>query len=238
MKALKYSDYRHRMTINMNFKPKGWKKLPPNNLTVAERQALVLSVIGLVYTNADKFTGGNRFGRHEQLHEDLVQAGTLGAVQASQTFQPDRGCKFTTYAMFYIRERMHTFMTHEQTPFGYRSSSERDNLPKTSSISASIGKSRFNSQSMTIADIVSFDGRRDREDIEQMQQAEAALRILTPLQRQVYVMRYRDGLKLHEIGKELFRAKNSISEILRTARTKLADWLAEQQDHATRQQAA
>lgn len=45
-----------------------------------------------------------------RLLSDLVQEGSLGLMEAVQRFQPDRGTRLTTYAVFWIRAYLHKFM--------------------------------------------------------------------------------------------------------------------------------
>jgi RNA polymerase sigma-32 factor len=43
--------------------------------------------------------------------EDLIQQGNLGLLQAVRRFDPDRNCRLTTYAAYWIRAEILSFMT-------------------------------------------------------------------------------------------------------------------------------
>jgi RNA polymerase sigma factor (sigma-70 family) len=67
----------------------------------AAREELVLTNLGLVYAEAlrlCRLSGADR--------DDLVQEGILGLLRAIQLFDPDRGSSFSTYACWWIRQRM------------------------------------------------------------------------------------------------------------------------------------
>ncbi len=39
-------------------------------------------------------------------YEDLVQEGNLGLIRAAERFDPERGAKFSTYATWWVRQRI------------------------------------------------------------------------------------------------------------------------------------
>lgn len=64
------------------------------------RNALVLANLGLVHLVA------NQMRRSGLRYEDLVQEGTLGLLRATETFEPDRGVRFSTYCVYWIRAKI------------------------------------------------------------------------------------------------------------------------------------
>jgi len=64
------------------------------------RNALVLANLGLVHLVA------NQMRRNGIRYEDIVQEGTLGLLRATETFEPDRGIRFSTYCVYWIRAKI------------------------------------------------------------------------------------------------------------------------------------
>lgn len=64
------------------------------------RNCLVMSNIGLVHLVA------NQFCRPPIRYEDLVQEGTMGLIRATETFEPGRGVRFSTYSVYWIRAKI------------------------------------------------------------------------------------------------------------------------------------
>jgi RNA polymerase primary sigma factor len=50
------------------------------------------------------FTVARRFRGHSLEFEDLVQEGNLGLIRAVERFDPERGLRFSTYAVWWIRQ--------------------------------------------------------------------------------------------------------------------------------------
>lgn len=64
------------------------------------RRVMIESNLRLVISFSKKFLGlGLPF-------QDLIQEGNLGLIEAVQKFDPDRGCRFATYASWWIRQAL------------------------------------------------------------------------------------------------------------------------------------
>lgn len=68
------------------------------------RNTLVLANLGLVHLVA------NQMRRPHVRYDDLVQEGTLGLLRATETFEPDRGVRFSTYCVYWIRAKIQRYL--------------------------------------------------------------------------------------------------------------------------------
>ncbi len=50
---------------------------------------------------------------------DLIAEGNLGLIRATQTFEPDRGYKFITYAVWWIRQAMLSALNRQTHPIAF-----------------------------------------------------------------------------------------------------------------------
>jgi RNA polymerase sigma factor (sigma-70 family) len=67
---------------------------------VESRHMFVLANMGLVYMVANEF-------RHTGVDiEDIVQEGVVGIIRATETFEPGRNIRFSTYCVHWIRAKM------------------------------------------------------------------------------------------------------------------------------------
>jgi|SRR5580700_2107161 RNA polymerase sigma factor (sigma-70 family) len=80
------------------------------------RNCLVMSNVGLVHLVA------NQFCRPPIRYEDLIQEGTMGLIRATETFEPNRGIRFSTYSVYWIRAKIQRFLQRL----------ERDDIPAIS----------------------------------------------------------------------------------------------------------
>jgi RNA polymerase sigma factor (sigma-70 family) len=130
------------------------------------RNALVLANLGLVHLVA------NQMRRAGVRYEDLVQEGTLGLLRATETFEPDRGVRFSTYCVYWIRAKIQRLLQRQDrddTPSIVGAEMEtleggRRRRPRSRAISldAPVGVSA-DGDDRTVGDLVT-DDRDDPED--------------------------------------------------------------------------
>ena len=73
------------------------------------REVLCAANVGLVASVARKYANKLRQvtqGNTILTFQDLIQEGNLGLLTAAERFEPERGFKFSTYAVFWIRQRI------------------------------------------------------------------------------------------------------------------------------------
>lgn len=74
------------------------------SISIDERNQLVMANIKLVHMVAKQF-GGN-----SHRYEDLLQEGFMGLMRATETFEPERNLKFSTYGVYWVRAKMHRLL--------------------------------------------------------------------------------------------------------------------------------
>ena len=72
------------------------------------RNQLVMANYGLIHLVAQAYRrAGIRY-------EDLCQEGAMGLLRAAETFDPDRGVRFGTYAVYWIRSKVQRYIEHQR----------------------------------------------------------------------------------------------------------------------------
>jgi RNA polymerase sigma factor (sigma-70 family) len=132
---------------------------------VDARNALVLANLGLVHLLA------NQMRRQGIRYDDLVQEGTLGLLRATETFDPTRNVRFSTYCVYWIRAKIQRFLQKgdkEDLPSiagaemqTEASGNRRRPRARALSLDAPIDAS---GESRTLSDVVSDDAE-DPEDV-------------------------------------------------------------------------
>jgi RNA polymerase sigma factor (sigma-70 family) len=113
------------------------RALGKGHSSVEARNQLVMANYGLIHLVAQAYRrAGIRY-------EDLAQEGALGLMRAAETFDPDRGVRFGTYAVYWIRSKVQRYIEHqrrETNPFlaGAQSVEGEDgrrHIPRTRTVS-------------------------------------------------------------------------------------------------------
>ena len=91
--------------INLFIEYEGLKDSPEKtkvkNDIIAKNEKLVLFVLSQYYNKRKQF---------ENIKEDLVQEGTIGLMRAVERFDWKRGNKFSTYAIWWIRQAINKYL--------------------------------------------------------------------------------------------------------------------------------
>lgn len=69
------------------------------------RQKLIEANAGLAYNNALRYSGMNR-ARTQIDPEDILQSAMIGLIEAVDSFDPEKGFKFVTYAHWWVNKRI------------------------------------------------------------------------------------------------------------------------------------
>ncbi len=133
-------------------------------MTQIEVNALIEGCVALPHYLARKLAARTKYS----LMEELVSAGNLGLVLAAQRFDPQRGCKFSTYAYRYIQWSMTDYLrgldllTPEEREAG--TTHERYQVPieKAAKVAAKETDVLAWADSKEVADLLSLLGDRER----------------------------------------------------------------------------
>ena|SRR2546425_2213784 len=139
-----------------------------------------------------------RVGGHAATAEDLVQETLIEAVRSATTFRGESSLR--TWLCAIARRRVSRHYEAER-----KAAVARSGLTALTDLAV---------------------GGED-EDVERRDEVIRALGELTPLHRQVLVLKYLDDLSVEEIANELGRSRVQIQSLLQRARVRLRDELGE-----------
>jgi RNA polymerase primary sigma factor len=71
------------------------------------REAIVLSNLRFVISVVKVYSGNDRY-----LFEDLINEGNMGLVEAAETYNPNTGFKFISYAVWFIRKNISKYFAN------------------------------------------------------------------------------------------------------------------------------
>lgn len=86
------------------------------------RRRLIEAHLRLVVKTAGQFKG------YGLAVADLIAEGNLGLLRALETFEPERGLRFSTYAQWWVRAAMFEYVLKFSTPVNFGLSAERKRL--------------------------------------------------------------------------------------------------------------
>jgi RNA polymerase sigma factor (sigma-70 family) len=79
------------------------------------RNKLVQMNLKLVPYVVDKFF--NKLPEISSIREDLINEGNIGLIESIPKFEPDMGFKFSTYGIYYIKQKIYNFLDdNSKTP--------------------------------------------------------------------------------------------------------------------------
>lgn len=172
------------------------------------RETLVCDNIRLVYYVFGKFSQTEVTSLHR---DDIISSGLLGLVKAANTFDSERGTKFSTYAALCIRNEMLMYMRKVRRYFGKEISLEElVSTDETGTV-------------LTIADTIEANENPQDECLAGIMFAEFQRRLST-LDRSVLKMRMA-GYRQKEIARYLGYSQGYIAKRIKGIQAKGRLWM-------------
>lgn len=172
------------------------------------RETLVCDNIRLVYYVFGKFSQTEVTSLHR---DDIISSGLLGLVKAANTFDSERGTKFSTYAALCIRNEMLMYMRKVRRYFGKEISLEE---PVSTDETGMV---------LTIADTIEANENPQDECLAGIMFAEFQRRLST-LDRSVLKMRMA-GYRQKEIARYLGYSQGYIAKRIKGIQAKGRLWM-------------
>ncbi len=194
------------------------------------RNALVMANIGLVHMiTGQMLRPGYKF-------EDLLQEGTVGLIRATESFQPDRNIRFSTYAAFWVRSKIQRFIeTHHKEEHPAMAPNAGAPRARKVSLDRSLGA---DGEEFSLGEIIPSNIQNPEEMALHRERTTAVRDILTHIvlelknpHLQAIIERRiltNEPESLEELGKELHISRESCrlleNKMLRLAKQELSSW--------------
>lgn len=179
--------------------------MPPASLPdvplTTEQRAIVEANLGLVHKFAQSC---HPQGRGSLTLDDLIAEGVFGLIHAARNFDPSRGCKFSTPAVWWIRQAMQRAVLGK---------AHMIRIPAYQRGKVSVPVSQADDDWAKV--IKDESAGPEDEAIAGEQRAEVAglLRRLSKQYQDVIRWRFYDGLTLEQIGQRLGISKERVRQI-------------------------
>jgi len=150
------------------------------------------------------------------IYEDLLQDGLIGAMEAAQSFEPERGVRFQTYAQIrVIGAMLDGIRQWDWVPRLERQRQKVDENRKKPPTIQSLNVPKFNEtedfQLLTIEDRI---GKEDRTHPQELTEEVARLLVgLKQRERLILLLYYCEGLSMREVGDALGINESRVSQI-------------------------
>ena len=142
---------------------------------VEARNLMVMANLGLVHLLS------NQLRRQNIRYEDMVQEGTLGLLRATETFDPDKGVRFSTYCVYWIRAKLQRFLQKidkddvPSVPGADLVENEKGQRKRPRARALSLDRPMDDGEDRTLGDVVAS-AQEDPEDVTLRTEREVATR--------------------------------------------------------------
>ncbi len=165
-----------------------------SDLTLENRAKIIQKYQPLVFHIYHTF-----FPKRSSESIDIISEGTLGLIEAVDTYDISRGAKFKTYAFYKIKGKMLDYLRARRRLLGFSMPRDKDTLLRSLNVSSSI----------------------DMSELDAVILVETLLNELTPSERSVMELIYSEGISQEEVAKRLGCTPANVSILKKRALSRL-----------------
>ncbi|MBL4818212.1 MAG: sigma-70 family RNA polymerase sigma factor [Deltaproteobacteria bacterium] len=203
---------------------------------VDARNALIMANFGLVHMIVGQML------RPGIKYDDCLQEGTLGLIRATETFQPDRKIRFSTYAVFWIRSKLQRLIQNydkeSTSAIAPHSPQEEGQKKAPRARKVSLERTGSEGEEFSLADILASDDENPEETLLRAEKMQAIKNILQNVIEELNNPRLQTILErrilaespesLEEVGARLNISRENCrlleSKMLKLAKEQLVNW--------------